>query len=71
MSEDDPTAIDPEEAEEEARPPKPALELPPEEGVEYDGEEEEVPEEEFLDPRTARQDDSVDDEEAPPSASER
>jgi hypothetical protein len=45
--------------------PKPKLELPPEEGVDYDGEEEELPDEEFLDPMKARDDDTVDDEEQP------
>lgn len=70
MTEEDPTAIDPDEAKDEDLPSKPPIEVPSsEEGVEYDGEEEELPEEEFLDSTAAREDDTVDDEERPPSAS--
>jgi hypothetical protein len=68
MQEDDPTAIDPDEVRDEV---KPTLELPPEEGVDYDGDEEELPDDEFLDAATAREDETVDDEEQPPTGSGR
>ena len=59
MQEEDPTAIDPDE---EGRPPKPPISVP-----EIDDEvpgEEDVPEDEYLHPEVAADDDSIDDKEA-------
>ena len=54
------------EPDEASLPPKPAIRnMPPEEGLEPPAEEEErdVKDSEFLDPKVARRDDTVDDEE--------
>ena len=66
-SKDDDSGYDrsPDTGPEDLRPKPPIEDMPPEEGVEDDGEEVEVAEGEYMTPEEADEDDTVDDKESP------